>query len=288
MWKKACLPKEELRRGAWTEQEDKLLSDYIESHGLGRWRSLPAKAGLNRCGKSCRLRWLNYLRPGIKRGNITYEEEDLIIRLHKLLGNRWSLIAGRIPGRTDNEIKNYWNTYLKKKISIDVSKSQSSSKTITATTTTTITTTMHLSIKNPGNENANKRKNEEKVTSMVKSKIIKCANDLPTYETEDLNKNNSFSHEEHLTMKLEGHEQVCLPASASASSDFGFGLELSFGELSNSSVFSDYEWKDVKSIASPSVIGDVFNSKRMERKEEMHPFIAEVEWESLIKSCEAI
>ncbi|OVA18433.1 SANT/Myb domain [Macleaya cordata] len=72
-------------------------------------------AGLNRCGKSCRLRWLNYLRPGIKRGNITEDEEDLIIRLHNLLGNRWSLIAGRLPGRTDNEIKNHWNTHLSKK-----------------------------------------------------------------------------------------------------------------------------------------------------------------------------
>nr|CAD1820820.1 unnamed protein product [Ananas comosus var. bracteatus] len=116
MGRKACCPKEGLNRGAWTSHEDKLLSEYIMAHGLGRWRSLPADAGLNRCGKSCRLRWLNYLRPDIKRGNITQEEEDLIIRLHKLLGNRWSLIAGRLPGRTDNEIKNYWNTYLRKKV----------------------------------------------------------------------------------------------------------------------------------------------------------------------------
>ncbi|XP_061994514.1 transcription repressor MYB5-like isoform X2 [Rosa rugosa] len=71
---------------------------------------------LKRCGKSVRLRWLNYLRPGIKKGNITEEEEDLIIRMHKLVGNRWSLIAGRIPGRTDNEIKNYWNSTLRKKL----------------------------------------------------------------------------------------------------------------------------------------------------------------------------
>lgn len=73
-------------------------------------------AGLLRCGKSCRLRWMNYLRPDIKRGNITSDEDDLIIRLHSLLGNRWSLIAGRLPGRTDNEIKNYWNTHLSKRL----------------------------------------------------------------------------------------------------------------------------------------------------------------------------
>ncbi|KAL9166985.1 hypothetical protein ABFS82_05G066700 [Erythranthe guttata] len=59
---------------------------------------------------------MNYLRPGIKRGNISEDEEDLIVRLHGLLGNRWSLIAGRLPGRTDNEIKNHWNTHLLKKL----------------------------------------------------------------------------------------------------------------------------------------------------------------------------
>ncbi|KAJ8754838.1 hypothetical protein K2173_015350 [Erythroxylum novogranatense] len=59
---------------------------------------------------------VNYLRPDIKRGNISQEEEELIIKLHRLLGNRWSLIAGRLPGRTDNEIKNYWNTNLRKRV----------------------------------------------------------------------------------------------------------------------------------------------------------------------------
>jgi len=59
---------------------------------------------------------MNYLRPNIKRGNISPDEDDLIIRLHSLLGNRWSLIAGRLPGRTDNEIKNYWNTHLSKRL----------------------------------------------------------------------------------------------------------------------------------------------------------------------------
>ncbi|KAM0953149.1 putative transcription factor MYB-HB-like family [Dioscorea sansibarensis] len=116
MGRKPCCSRDGLRRGAWTQEEDKILSAYIKAHGEGRWRSLPSRAGLKRCGKSCRLRWLNYLRPDIKRGNISQEEDDLIIRLHKLLGNKWSLIAGRLPGRTDNEIKNYWNTHLSKTI----------------------------------------------------------------------------------------------------------------------------------------------------------------------------
>ncbi|KAK7850895.1 transcription factor tt2 [Quercus suber] len=75
--------------------------------------------GLKRCGKSCRLRWLYHLKPGTKRGNNTEDEEEIIIKLHKLIGNRWSLIAGRIPGRTDNEIKNYWNTILSKWVQVD-------------------------------------------------------------------------------------------------------------------------------------------------------------------------
>ncbi|WOL02631.1 hypothetical protein Cni_G11350 [Canna indica] len=116
MGRKAHCSKEGLNRGAWTAHEDDILVSYISTHGVGKWRTLPKRAGLKRCGKSCRLRWLNYLRPDIKRGNISDEEEELIIRLHKLLGNRWSLIAGRLPGRTDNEIKNYWNTTLAKRL----------------------------------------------------------------------------------------------------------------------------------------------------------------------------
>ncbi|KAJ8767464.1 hypothetical protein K2173_017508 [Erythroxylum novogranatense] len=100
----------------WTVEEDQKLAEVVRIHGPRRWRMVAAKAGLNRCGNSCRLRWMNYLRPNIKRGNISDQEEDLILRLHKLLGNRWSLIAGRLPGRTDNEIKNYWNSHLSKKI----------------------------------------------------------------------------------------------------------------------------------------------------------------------------
>ncbi|TXG61637.1 hypothetical protein EZV62_013000 [Acer yangbiense] len=116
MGRSPCCSKEGLNKGAWTAREDDILRDYITLHGEGRWRNISKKTGLMRSGKSCRLRWLNYLRPDIKRGNISPDEEELIIRLHKLLGNRWSLIAGRLPGRTDNEIKNYWNTNLVKRV----------------------------------------------------------------------------------------------------------------------------------------------------------------------------
>ncbi|PRQ28037.1 putative transcription factor MYB-HB-like family [Rosa chinensis] len=105
-----------MKKGAWTAREDQILIDYVKKHGEGKWGKISKETGLKRCGKSVRLRWLNYLRPDIKRGNIADDEEELIIRLHRLLGNRWSLIAGRIPGRTDNEIKNYWNSTLRRKL----------------------------------------------------------------------------------------------------------------------------------------------------------------------------
>lgn len=116
MGRSPCCDKNGLKKGPWTPEEDQKLFDYIQKHGYGNWRVLPKNAGLQRCGKSCRLRWTNYLRPDIKRGRFTLEEEETIIQLHSILGNKWSAIASRLPGRTDNEIKNYWNTHIRKRL----------------------------------------------------------------------------------------------------------------------------------------------------------------------------
>ncbi|KAE8658746.1 Transcription factor RAX1 [Hibiscus syriacus] len=117
MGRAPCCDKANVKKGPWSTEEDSKLKDYIHKYGTGgNWISLPQKAGLKRCGKSCRLRWLNYLRPNIKHGDFTDEEDRIICSLFASIGSRWSIIAAQLPGRTDNDIKNYWNTKLKKKL----------------------------------------------------------------------------------------------------------------------------------------------------------------------------
>ncbi|XP_026453279.1 transcription factor MYB36-like [Papaver somniferum] len=117
MGRAPCCDKANVKRGPWSPEEDTTLKDYIRRHGtVSNWISLPQKAGLKRCGKSCRLRWLNYLRPDIKHGGYSEEEDNIICTLYKNIGSRWSTIASHLPGRTDNDVKNYWNTKLKKKL----------------------------------------------------------------------------------------------------------------------------------------------------------------------------
>ncbi|KAK4851009.1 hypothetical protein QYF36_011769 [Acer negundo] len=106
---------QEIRKGPWTEQEDILLINFVHLFGDRRWDFIAKVSGLNRTGKSCRLRWVNYLHPGLKHGKMTSQEERLVLELHNKWGNRWSRIARKLPGRTDNEIKNYWRTHMRKK-----------------------------------------------------------------------------------------------------------------------------------------------------------------------------
>nr|AKP06175.1 MYB7 [Diospyros kaki] len=117
MGRAPCCDKANVKKGPWSPEEDAKLKEYIEKHGTGgNWIALPQKAGLKRCGKSCRLRWLNYLRPNIKHGEFSEDEDRIICSLFSSIGSRWSIMAAQLPGRTDNDIKNYWNTKLKKKL----------------------------------------------------------------------------------------------------------------------------------------------------------------------------
>ncbi|XP_058107546.1 transcription factor GAMYB-like [Magnolia sinica] len=104
-----------LKKGPWTSAEDAILMDYVKKHGEGNWNAVQKHSGLSRCGKSCRLRWANHLRPNLKKGAFTADEERMIIELHAKMGNKWARMAAHLPGRTDNEIKNYWNTRIKRR-----------------------------------------------------------------------------------------------------------------------------------------------------------------------------
>uniref|UniRef100_A0A453E6D6 Transcription factor RAX2 n=1 Tax=Aegilops tauschii subsp. strangulata TaxID=200361 RepID=A0A453E6D6_AEGTS len=117
MGRAPCCDRAAVKRGPWSPEEDDALRDYMQRHGnTGSWITLPNKAGLKRCGKSCRLRWLNYLRPDIRHGGFTDEEDTIIYSLYSQLGSKWSLIASQLERRTDNDVKNHWNTKLKKRL----------------------------------------------------------------------------------------------------------------------------------------------------------------------------
>lgn len=83
-------------KGPWTQAEDNLLIAYVDKHGDGNWNAVQKHSGLSRCGKSCRLRWVNHLRPDLKKGAFTEKEEKRVIELHALLGNKWARMAAEV------------------------------------------------------------------------------------------------------------------------------------------------------------------------------------------------
>lgn len=85
-----------LKKGPWTSAEDDILVDYVKKNGEGNWNAVQKQTCLLRCGKSCRLRWANHLRPNLKKGTFTAEEEQLICELHAKIGNKWARMAAHV------------------------------------------------------------------------------------------------------------------------------------------------------------------------------------------------
>ncbi|GAV64136.1 Myb_DNA-binding domain-containing protein [Cephalotus follicularis] len=192
-----CCDKSQVKRGPWSPAEDMRLMTFIQQHGHENWRALPKQAGLLRCGKSCRLRWINYLRPDVKRGNFTKEEEDTIIKLHETLGNKWSKIASHLPGRTDNEIKNVWNTHLKKRFGFKDGdkrgKNQSKESSMTSSSSTSTSTIMSCGKRNNGNlvENQCEQAPVTKKPNNVRDSQVEVSNQMNSKSTSCISSNNS-------------------------------------------------------------------------------------------------
>ncbi|TKW12237.1 hypothetical protein SEVIR_5G024000v4 [Setaria viridis] len=218
MGRAPCCEKVGLKKGRWTKEEDEILGRYIKEHGEGSWRSLPKNAGLLRCGKSCRLRWINYLRADLKRGNISEEEEEMIIKLHATLGNRWSLIAGHLPGRTDNEIKNYWNSHLSRRaadfrdgvvVNVDLSKLPGGGKRRGGRASRGI-----MAAAKAGKEKKVKEKEKDK----GKNKAAEAEQQLKL-EEEDMAVSTPSSHSQPCATDKSGEEQAQASASGVTSDD---------------------------------------------------------------------
>ncbi|CAI9764094.1 unnamed protein product [Fraxinus pennsylvanica] len=233
MGRSPCCEKSHTNKGAWTKEEDQRLINYIRLHGEGSWRSLPKAAGLLRCGKSCRLRWINYLRPDLKRGNFTEEEDEIIIKLHSLLGNKWSSIAARLSGRTDNEIKNYWNTHIKRKL-ISRGIDPQTHCPLDGSATSNTTKAPSLDFRNPAPPSS------EKPTLLINEAGNKC---MPPADSSNDTKCNSSTTEEApppLEQNTPRANAIDLELSIGLPSQSKFKKTASFNSSAVSKLFCDF------------------------------------------------
>ncbi|KAL8044728.1 hypothetical protein ABFX02_08G064700 [Erythranthe guttata] len=222
-----------VRKGAWTKEEDKLLKKCVQTYGEGKWHLVPLRTGLNRCRKSCRLRWLNYLRPNLKRGIFNQDEIDLIVRLHNLLGNRWTWIAGRVPGRTANDIKNFWNTHFHKKSTSPATAVGESSRRAVVVKTITANNIIRPRPRTLSNININ-------------NNIINCPSDKVIVTTSKLTKETIIINDKDINNKLKNNNVEELLDDQSINRWWGDLLEmtekLDDGEFPPPLLFSDQQY----------------------------------------------
>ncbi|XP_039144490.1 transcription factor MYB20-like [Dioscorea cayenensis subsp. rotundata] len=252
MGRQPCCDKVGLKKGPWTTEEDKKLISFILTNGHCCWRAVPKLAGLLRCGKSCRLRWTNYLRPDLKRGLLSDSEEKLVIDLHAQLGNRWSKIASQLPGRTDNEIKNHWNTHIKKKLrkmGIDPMTHKPISNTISSST--------HDHDQVPQEQAQHERQASSSPEANVqksKEKCSQCSKSIT--EDNDTNYNEDRISDEQLCDQsascffstddvpmIEAHEIIVNPKGSSCSTPSS-----SYGGMVEENQFQDFDWPETTSF----------------------------------------
>jgi myb proto-oncogene protein len=238
MGRQPCCDKVGLKRGPWTAEEDGKLSNFILTNGQCCWRAVPKLAGLLRCGKSCRLRWINYLRPDLKRGLLSEFEEKMVIDLHAQLGNRWSKIASQLPGRTDNEIKNHWNTHVKKKLK-KMGIDPLTHKPLSANSTTE----QNEEQKKPKSETETETKTKTQMQSKEEDKTM-----INNIQTEHNNKNitlddvsNWFCTDD--VPLIQPHE-ILVPSTSSSSSSTSSSNYSSNIQLEDLQ-FPDFDWPDL-------------------------------------------